>query len=1299
MVEQGHEPELISIGKEDPRIVALHQAASRAEEAAERLQSYTDAAQPLLSSLASPTALRVPWTAPLTPDDSAEENFDHVEPEKNNKHPSTILAPNGTPIARPATLTQPTITNPGKKRGRPRKLNLIDSIIGQGQPKYAAPANPKPKGRPPGTSKSRGIDQRPFSSSSRVLKPTPTNSEGVRIFVAGLLVDHNEEDVLSQVNTQFMSDIPVSFKKKATSIIHPHDQISRVLSIEWRKKTEAENNVLKVIFNCEIAPIMHSAMIEFEDRLPRDVLVSVGRAVSHSFPVIVRAQTFNLTQFADEILNKRLRKAVQNGLTTVTPLFKQIARGTIQRMLLQKARDHESVLFSGMIKLDSIAALNSTSTSGTDVEIQKEVHDILRPKDSRPGVFGQDVSRKEHDRNGIIQKESKLHSSTSSSTVYDWNRTQIDVPNLSGNINVLQHSASRYSSSIAPIPRRSLASYCSELRITKSRVSEPLVEFETDLRGPSSEIARKQTSTSFALLSDESTQSPTQSGYQSTHSEDSMPRRLVRHPDYIEKSISDSEATFLAPEKTRIRPPQRSRAAVSKISKLQSTAADDDLVDTSIYCVPQRVRNTTSLLSYREIGAGKCINTAQLSCQSMNIQLKMNISEKLGCWRTWTGASKDVVTTAWAPNGRTYAAGASTEMDNLNIQYNRNNNILFGDFEANTLKELPDHHIDRPTPDMVDGGDNALEDTYNAVDPELYTTVSHVFFSHDSKRLFSASYDNTVKIWDLESASKPHCVQTIKHDAHVELLTMSHQPANLLASGQRTTDNSIRIFDLNLYDHGDYNIASAAPFTYESFRAKKFNLFPTCLLWGRISQTNGLLLAGFAEDIPGDVGFSQYGDLCLWHVETGQALKIMSGSTAVHDISWHPRIPLFAAASTPGNRHNLTHRSTRSVVRTYQPYEAPSYRVEYECPALDINDIQFHPRDDHYISASCTDGATYVWDVRRPDTILHRLPHGLPIDELDHSVHREEQDTGVRFQAWDQAGQRLLTGSSDGAIKSWNIFVSPKDAFIQDIAHFDAGVMTGSFSPNYDNLLVGLSKGAVHILSVCPTTHNPASTNDNDTHSSSSPRKAYDTITYIPAPRPAVEETPSGISLAAHLLATGQLVMHPTYGVGKGPNYQGPYARHARRDGADPATEDLEPNLLVSQLDPLERRRGRKAGGKADRETVERYRMAGGLAHERNFMRYAFREGTRKAGKRDAVDGGEEGGAGKRAKVEGEEDYVGGVWWEGEEEEEEEEVEEGGGEAAVVVRTEVVVLPPKAQKGLPPDTGVDAARAIVIEDD
>ena len=709
--------------------------------------------------------------------------------------------------------------------------------------------------------------------------------------------------------------------------------------------------------------------------------------------------------------------------------------------------------------------------------------------------------------------------------------------------------------------------------------------------------------------------------HQPSEADYKMPKRLRRHPRYVGPETSESD--YSSESSHLDRNPGRDTQGRDQARTYTNQMAND-LVDLNLthYVPVPRTRSTASILRSRELGFGKWLGP-QINVQGMNEQLRMHFAERLACWRSWTGASKDVVTAVWAPNGNTYALGASADMDNLNIQYNRPNNLLFGNIDANTLTELPDHHVNRPRPETIETGDNAREDTYNSVDHELYTTVSHVCFGQDNDRLYSASFDKTVKIWDLTSFEAPACVETLRHDAQVELLAVSSNHVGLLASGQRTLENSIRVYDLDYLDLEDRESSEASIFFLGSSRAKRSNLYPTCLLWGRIECTSSLLLAGYAES-RSDTARDQEGDICLWDVETQQSLKVTPSTQAIHDIAWHPNLPVFAAATATGSRSGLASRQTRSLIRTWQPFEASGRIMEYECPAYDINDVRFHPFDDHYISAGCTNGITYIWDARMPDNILHRLPHGLPIDEQDRNRTREEQDTGVRFTAWDRDGLNFYTGSSDGVIKCWDIFKSTEDALVRDVAQFDAAVMTGTFSPDYTNLLVGLSKGAVHILSTAPLTHN----DDEDSNSTEEdiPSKAYEPIRHVPQTRPSPGDSPTGVEAANQSIESGQITIHSTFGAGKGPKYDGPFADWARPRGVDSATGDMVPDILASQLDASERRRGRKLGGKPDRDTRERYREAVKVAHERNFLPFHFKENNRGAKKRELplIDDGHE---------------------------------------------------------------------------
>jgi hypothetical protein len=114
----------------------------------------------------------------------------------------------------------------------------------------------------------------------------------------------------------------------------------------------------------------------------------------------------------------------------------------------------------------------------------------------------------------------------------------------------------------------------------------------------------------------------------------------------------------------------------------------------------------------------------------------------------------------------------------------------------------------------------------------------------------------------------------------------------------------------------------------------------------------------------------------------------------------------------------------------------------------------------------------------------------------------------------------------------------------------------------------------------------------------------------MPATNPTDDMERSGAKLADELLSSGRITMHPIFGAGKGPYYKGPFATYARPPGTDPGMEDLDADILASQLHPIERKRGRRKGGKLEMEGRVRYREANKIAKARNGP-YRFREGKR----------------------------------------------------------------------------------------
>ena len=621
-----------------------------------------------------------------------------------------------------------------------------------------------------------------------------------------------------------------------------------------------------------------------------------------------------------------------------------------------------------------------------------------------------------------------------------------------------------------------------------------------------------------------------------------------------------------------------------------------------------RFDNFASLLRYRELGYGY-FGHGHTSTHGVNLRIQDKSAEQMQPWRSWHRMSKNVLNVVWAPSGIAFAASASNDMDSLNLTFNRPISLVYGDLIPNTLREVQGHTIPMPRPEAPAGDDNVLPSTYATLDDTLHTTVSAISFSHDGKRLYSAGYDHTCKIWDVSnSAAMPRLVRSLKHDAEVVGIDLSQHQLGILATAQLTSEKTVQLFsrDVDDDDDDDDQISRLSKECLSSDRASKRNLKPTCLRFGTSSISANYLAAGFSERRDETAAEDRDGDLCLWDIPSSRRLHISPASQSVFDIAWHPSRAAFAAATTPGAQKG---RQGRSVVRIFSLGDRVSKFAEYDCPALDINDVIFHPLDDNYIIAACTDGCTYVWDHRRPTKCVHRLAHGMHLEPLesvsrpeegDTGSRREKDDSGVRFAAFNPDGARLHTGSSDGVIKTWDIRRSPEDAFLGNLAKFNSGVMDASFSPDFSNLLVGTIEGAVHVLSNSPL----RSSADEDDDVSFD--HATERIKFIPSPpKPQAEDAEeSGVACANELLTSGRLQMHQVYGAGKGPKYDGPWATDSRAPDTDPKTASLSPDILATQLDSQLRAYGEELGGQQRVEAGEEtsWQNAEKVAQERNYL-------------------------------------------------------------------------------------------------
>lgn len=510
---------------------------------------------------------------------------------------------------------------------------------------------------------------------------------------------------------------------------------------------------------------------------------------------------------------------------------------------------------------------------------------------------------------------------------------------------------------------------------------------------------------------------------------------------------------------------------------------------------------------------------------------------------TWKGASNDVLNLAWSPDGSKFAVGAAAQCDEHNMQYNRSNNLILGDYTRKTIKELPDHREPYPVA--------------NHNNSHLYMSVTAVQWFDDI--LYTSSYDKTVKIWDVSSYANASCQMTLRHNHKVQIMARSPKNASLLATG---TDSTLHLWQFDSVNPTCLSLDYMAQRLTRNPRAiKEADFTPSSLAWGLSPLTEDLLVVGFSGRSYYDGDACREGLLAAWKVAQDSLVPVpvplQPNAQNIFDVKSHPFLPWLATGSSVSAvGTNGTGRDIRSLVRIYEPSNKPRCAIEFDCPALDINDVSFCPVDRLHISASCTDGITYVWDFRKPSEILHRLCHGDAINQLDEELTREQADVGVRVALWGNGSDEFITGGSDGILRSWDIRRAPEDVYVRDIAVIEDEIMSGAWSPDKSTLLIGDAAGGVHIL---------------EPGLSSDPVEQL----HYEISRDAELSVPSesGKAIGELLLKTGQLIQHPRYGVGKGPAYQGPYAAWARPDKTPKDLLAMTP--LIAEIQALQLDQGR----------------------------------------------------------------------------------------------------------------------------
>ncbi|MBI4657388.1 MAG: TIR domain-containing protein [Verrucomicrobia bacterium] len=176
--------------------------------------------------------------------------------------------------------------------------------------------------------------------------------------------------------------------------------------------------------------------------------------------------------------------------------------------------------------------------------------------------------------------------------------------------------------------------------------------------------------------------------------------------------------------------------------------------------------------------------------------------------------------------------------------------------------------------------------------------VWSVVFSPDGTRLASGSWDNSVRLWDTESGA---CLRVLTGHSHGILSVAFSPDGSRLVSG--AYDHSIRLWDAEsgaclrvLTGHSD-RISSVA-FSPDGTRLVSGSWDNSVRIWDVVSgaclrvltgHSNGVRSAAFSPDGTRLASGSEDNSVLIWDVESGACLRVLTGSSsAVRSVVFLP---------------------------------------------------------------------------------------------------------------------------------------------------------------------------------------------------------------------------------------------------------------------------------------------------------------------------------------------------------------------------------------------------------------------------
>ncbi|RKZ40903.1 MAG: hypothetical protein DRQ49_02635 [Gammaproteobacteria bacterium] len=278
-------------------------------------------------------------------------------------------------------------------------------------------------------------------------------------------------------------------------------------------------------------------------------------------------------------------------------------------------------------------------------------------------------------------------------------------------------------------------------------------------------------------------------------------------------------------------------------------------------------------------------------------------------------------------------------------------------------------------------------------------SVNNVAISNDGSQVLSGSYDNTMKLWDVETGNVIHTFQG--HTDFVMSVAFSSDAIALSGSA----DNTIRRWNIETGKNSDtfqqkigwiYSIAFSpnsnrailsgsrdnAPRLLNTLKGTEIDSFQ--------GHTNWVHLVAISNDSQKVFSATDDGTMKVWDVESGKAKTINE-----NDQIW-------AAAFSPDGSKILS-GNAEGVIKLFDSESGKEIRA-FNGHSARVDSIAFSPEGNQAVSGG-HDGTIKVWDIDSGEEI-HILKGHTDI---------------VSSVVFSPNGSQILSGSYDNTLKLWDM--------------------------------------------------------------------------------------------------------------------------------------------------------------------------------------------------------------------------------------------------------------------------------------